>query len=198
MADDVACPEVPVIGAPARRRVQFDCEGASESDPVSPDDNDDGEGKDTAGSSLTKSAASMREFIITCPNVIPPHVNLRDKSIKHRFTQAPPSYLLGYPAIPRILYDELVKRGRHLQSREATLDAWLASIERQTGLTWGKGIQKEILAHEEHWLVYIAKSSRLKDILAVPQDDRDLFRRAMEVAEDPYLIIFCSPKCYIS
>ena len=91
----------------------------------------------------------LREVTITVHNVVPSHVNLDDRSIKHCYAQARLTYLLGYLMSPKKLYEGMKRIGKAEPTMQATLNKWLANIKKQCGITWGDGLKRELLEGEE-------------------------------------------------
>ncbi|KAL1747163.1 hypothetical protein HDZ31DRAFT_61487 [Schizophyllum fasciatum] len=141
---------------------------------------------------------SLREFHIFVDDVVPPHVNLTDKQVAHRYKQALPTYLLGYLTTPTAIYERHKKCGNAEATVEATLNKYLAFIEKHVGLKWGQGLKKEFVRGKEWWMFYAAQSLLKADILAIDQEVRDGFRRVMGVNDDPILIIYHHPRYYSS
>lgn len=141
------------------------------------------------------SVKPLRELEYFVNSVIPKGVDPSKKGA-HKYRQAPPTYFLGYFWRPATMYDALKRKGRQEATVQATLEKYLASVRRITGLTWGDGIQKEIIDGEEWWLFYAVQSSRKEDIqaIAMDQEARKGLRRAMGAAEDPLLISYHHPR----
>ncbi|KAL1745501.1 hypothetical protein HDZ31DRAFT_81909 [Schizophyllum fasciatum] len=150
----------------------------------------------TAARSAKTTPPPLQEFTIIARRVVPPHVDLRDRSIKHRFSQAPPTYLFGYLICPRAVYAMLKERGLARATMQATLDVYLAVIRKHTGITWGNGLKKEYVDGVEAWLFFTAQSLRKEDIHAINVEDRAGFRRIIGADTDPVLIIYRHPKRY--
>ncbi|KAL1740989.1 hypothetical protein HDZ31DRAFT_2503, partial [Schizophyllum fasciatum] len=136
----------------------------------------------------------LQEYTVIARSVVPRHVNIRDRSVPHTFTQAPPTYYLGFIISPRLLYGLFKDAGKAAATKEATLDAFLADVKKNVGLTWGHGLQKEIINDEEHWMFYVARSPFRQAIVDLDREVRDAFRRAMRLDRDPMLIIYKHPK----
>ncbi|KAL1745512.1 hypothetical protein HDZ31DRAFT_36311 [Schizophyllum fasciatum] len=138
----------------------------------------------------------LQELTIIAQRVVPPHIDLRDRSIKHRFTQAPPTYLFGYLISPRGVYATLKEKGLARATMQATLDVYLAIIRKYTGITWGNGLKKEYVDGREAWLFFTAQSLRKEDIHAINVENRAGFRRIIGADTDPVLIIYKHPKVF--
>ena len=136
----------------------------------------------------------LREYTIVCPKIIPDGVNLRDRSVEHRFKQAPPTYLFGYLVSPKKVYEMLRQKGKASKTMTATLKGYLGFIKKHTGITWGNGLKKIHVDGEEVWMIYTAQSLRKEEILVIDQPHRDAFRDLIGAPEDPMLITYEHPK----
>ncbi|TRM65613.1 hypothetical protein BD626DRAFT_567508 [Schizophyllum amplum] len=192
MGDSTSFDTPPSDVLPTRRRVHFECE------PETPDDAS--EALTCPDNILETSAAQqpLQEISFALESIVPPHVNLSDRHVTHRYTQAPPTYLLGYFVNPQLIYEGHVEKGTQRETVQATLDAYVAFITKHTGMRWGAGMEKFVINGKEKWLFYAAQSQRREDIMAIPQSARNGFRRVTSAARDPMLIIYRHPKCYIS
>ncbi|KAL1693632.1 hypothetical protein GGG16DRAFT_48913 [Schizophyllum commune] len=175
---------------PTLRRVHFD-------------DEPDREASDNCASSVeglvnpvtpAKETVPPLEITLVYPPEIPPHVDISDDTIVHRYRQAPPSYLLGYIVDPDEVYESAVKAGTQEETREATLEAYLAFIRDQAGITWGNGVRAYNIGRLRRWLFWIRSSPSREETLAVSQCDKDDFRDAMGANADPWLIVIHHPK----
>lgn len=99
----------------------------------------------TLGAAVASGARNLREVTITVQNVVPSHVDLEDRSVKHCYAQARPNYLLGYLMSPKRLYESMKRIGRAEPTMQATLNKWLANIKKQCGITWGDGLKRELV-----------------------------------------------------
>ncbi|KAL1726016.1 hypothetical protein EV714DRAFT_287491 [Schizophyllum commune] len=151
----------------------------------------------TLGAAVASGARNLREVTITVQNVVPSHVDLEDRSVKHCYAQARPNYLLGYLMSPKRLYESMKRIGRAEPTMQATLNKWLANIRKQCGITWGDGLMRELLDGEERWLIWLEESERKEDIYTVELEEIAGFQRLLGACVDPALIIYKHPKHYI-
>ncbi|KAI4525318.1 hypothetical protein K523DRAFT_418070 [Schizophyllum commune Tattone D] len=151
----------------------------------------------TLGDAIVAGERTLSQLTIPVRDVVPRHVNLKDRSVKHCYARAPTTYLLGYFISPKKLYENLKKKGKAEATMQATLDKYLAYIKRQCGITWGDGLKREISNDEEVWLFWMAESLRKEDIYAVELEEIAGFRRLLGSGRDPTLITYEHPKLYI-
>ncbi|KAI5832281.1 hypothetical protein K523DRAFT_370770 [Schizophyllum commune Tattone D] len=144
--------------------------------------------------STPSSAAPLREFTIIIERIIPPGVNLRDKTVDHYFRQSPPAYILGYIVNPKAIYEWHKRNGKQRETEQETLNMYLDSLKKHVGIDWGTGLQKETIDGEEHWLIFCFRSLRKEDVLAIDRRLIDNFRRVTRMGSDPMLIIYKHPK----
>ncbi|KAI5885389.1 uncharacterized protein SCHCODRAFT_02673580 [Schizophyllum commune H4-8] len=139
----------------------------------------------------------LREFTITVQDIVPPGVNLHDKSVKHCYIQSRPTYYLGYFMSTRGFYESMKKSGRAEATMTATLDKYLAYIKEKSGITWGHGLKREILAGEERWLIWLMRSGRKEDVYTAEPELVADFRRLLGACVDPGIIIYNHSKHFI-
>ena len=149
----------------------------------------------TLGEAIACGQREIKQFTIAVLDLVPPHVNLKDRTVKHHYLRAPTTYLLGYFISPKKLYENIKNKGKaEATGMQATLDKYLAYIKRQCGITWGDGLKKETWDGEEVWLFWMAESTRKEDIYAVELEDVAGFRRLLGAGADPVLFIYKHPK----
>ncbi|KAL1706547.1 hypothetical protein EV121DRAFT_278668 [Schizophyllum commune] len=151
----------------------------------------------TLGDAVASGERKLREVTITVQDIVPPHVNLNDKKVKHCYAQARPTYLLGYFMSPRMLYESMKESGRAEATMTATLDKYLADIKERSGITWGHGLKREILAGEERWLFWLVRSQRKEDMYTAELELVAEFRTLLGACVDPGIIIYNHPKHFI-
>ncbi|KAL1683063.1 hypothetical protein EV122DRAFT_273624 [Schizophyllum commune] len=153
----------------------------------------------TLGEAIACGQRELSQFTIAVRDLVPPHVDLKDRTVKHCYLRAPTTYLLGYFISPHKLYENIKKKGKAEATMQATLDKYLAYSKRQCGITWGDGLKREISNGEEVWLIWMAESSRKEDIYAVELEEIAGFQRLLGAGPDrvPKLIIYEHPKLYI-
>ncbi|KAL1732179.1 hypothetical protein FB107DRAFT_276767 [Schizophyllum commune] len=151
----------------------------------------------TLGDSLASGERKLPQVTITVRDIVPPHVNPNDRSVRHCYAQPRPTYLLGYAMSPKKLYEGLRRSGKAEATMKATLDKYLAYIKKACGITWGDGLKKEVWDHEEVWLFWMAESARKEDIYAVELEEIAGFRRLLGAGADPALILYKHPRQYI-
>ena len=136
----------------------------------------------------------LREHTLFCPDIVPDGVDLRDRSVRHRYKQSTPTYLFGYLLSPQNVYGMLRQKGKAGKTVQGTLKAYLGFIRKHTGITWGNGLKKVHVKGEEVWLIYTAQSLRKEEILEIDQSYRDGLRGLIGAPEDPMLITYEHPK----
>ncbi|KAL1663956.1 hypothetical protein GGF50DRAFT_115568 [Schizophyllum commune] len=151
----------------------------------------------TLGDAVASGERKLREMTITHQDVVPPSVKANDRSAKHFFIQARPTYLLGYLMSPRKLYESAKKNGKAEATMKATLDKYLAFVKEHGGITWGDGLAREVVGGEERWLLWLTRSERKEDIYTADLELVAGFRRLLGVSVDPALITYQHPKHYI-
>ncbi|KAL1717797.1 hypothetical protein EV715DRAFT_291921 [Schizophyllum commune] len=151
----------------------------------------------TLGAAVASGERKLREVTITVQNVVPYHVDLEDKSVKHCYAQARPTYLLGYLMSPKKLYEGMKGIGKAESTMQATLDKWLANIKKQCEITWGDGLKRELLKGEERWLIWMEEPERKEDIYTIELEEIAGFRRLLGACVDPAIILYKHPKHYI-
>lgn len=103
----------------------------------------------TFSAAVASGERKLGEVTITVQNVVPYHVDLEDRSVKHCYAQARHTYLLGYLMSPQKLYESMKRIGRAEPTMQATLNKWLANIKKQCGITWVDGLKGELVECEE-------------------------------------------------
>ncbi|KAL1683047.1 hypothetical protein EV122DRAFT_286607 [Schizophyllum commune] len=151
----------------------------------------------TLADAVASGERKLREITITLQDVIPPHVKTNDKSVKHFYVQARPTYLLGYLMTPRILYESAKKNGKAEATMKATLDKYLAYVKEHGGITWGDGLERRSLGGEERWLFWLTRSERKEDLYTAELELVEGFRRLLGAGADPAIITYKHPKHYI-
>ncbi|KAL1690934.1 hypothetical protein GGG16DRAFT_91902 [Schizophyllum commune] len=151
----------------------------------------------TLADAVASGERKLREVMVTVQDVVPPQVKPNDRSVKHFYVQARPTYLLGYFMSPKKLYESARKNGKAEATMKATLDKYLAYVKEHGGITWGDGLERRILGGEERWLFWLIRSERKDDIYTVELEVVDGFRRLLGVGVDPAIIIYQHPKHYI-
>ena len=144
----------------------------------------------TLGDAVASGKQKLREVTITVQDVVPDHVKLQDKSVKHCYIQHRPTYYLGYFMSPRLLYESMEKSGKAEATMTATLDKYLAYIKEKSGITWGNGLKRENLAGEERCLIWLMSSGRKEDVYTAELELVSEFRTLLGTCVDLGLIVY--------